>query len=119
MPSNALLIDDEDIYVGKSNPGPRSVLVIEGDPLVARSLELILTAEAFVVKMARDGAEGVDLARRASYDLIVMGADLPDMSGLEAMKQLRLAEVKAAMVFASLTSATAASAATLHLSDCS
>ena len=103
MKSTALFLDDEDIYIGKSKPVLRSVLVIEGDVLVARSLELIFTAESFVVKTARDGAEGVDLARGASYDLIVMGADLPDMSGREAMRQLTLAEVKAVMVLASVT----------------
>ena len=116
MRSNALLLDDEDIYIGKSKPVLRNVLVIEGDPLVARSLELIFTAESFVVQTARDGAQGVDLALGAAYDLIVMGADLPDMSGQEAMRQLTLAEVKAVMVFASVTPATAAAAATLNLS---
>jgi len=116
-PSNALVIDDEDILIGRSNARRRTVLVIDGDPLVARSLALMLGAEGFVVETAAAGGEGIGLALARSFELIVLGAELPDMSGLEAMSRLRRAEVKAAIVFASVTPATVASAATLNLSD--
>jgi DNA-binding response OmpR family regulator len=119
MAAEPLLIDDEDIFVGPSARTLRSALVIDGDPLVARSLALMLGAEAFIVKTASNAAEGFELALETAFDLIILGADLPDMSGLEAMSRLRLAEVKAVMVFASVTPATKASAASLHLSDCS
>ena len=115
--SKALVIDDEDIFIGRSNARRRTVLVIDGDPLVARSLALMLAAEGFVVETAPAGAEGIGLALARPFELIVLGAELPDMSGLEAMSHLRLAAVKAAIVFASVTPATMASAATLNLSD--
>ncbi|WP_293370030.1 response regulator [Phenylobacterium sp.] len=119
MAANALVIDDEDIFIGRSKAKLRTALVIHGEPLVARSLAMILGAEAFIVETASAGAEGVSLAQQAAFDVIILGADLPDMSGLEAMNQLKLAEVTAAVVFASVTPATAAKAAMLHLSDCS
>jgi DNA-binding response OmpR family regulator len=117
MPANALLIDDEDIFIGRSDPARRTALVIDGDPLVARSLAMMFEAETFVVETASGGAEGLTRAAARPFDLIVLGADLPDMSGLEAMNRLRQAEVTAVMVFASVTPATTASAARLHLSD--
>ena len=116
MPATALLIDDEDIFIGQSDPRRRTALVIDGDPLVARSLALMFEAETFLVETASGGAEGVRLAAATPFDLIILGVDLPDMSGLEAMNRLRLAEVTAVMVFASVTPATAATAAMLHLS---
>jgi DNA-binding response OmpR family regulator len=117
MPAAPQLIDDEDLFIGRSKPRPHTALVVDGDPLVVRSLALMFEAEAFVVETAGGGAEGIRLALDRPFDLIILGADLPDMSGLEAMSCLRRAEVTAAMVFASVTPATAASAATLHLSD--
>lgn len=117
--SNPLLIDDEDIFIGRSAAKLRTALVIDGDPLVARSLALILEAEAFLVETAARGAEGIGRARACAFDVIILGADLPDMSGLDAMDQLRRAQVTAAVVFASVTPATTASAASLHLTDCS
>jgi DNA-binding response OmpR family regulator len=116
--TNALVIDDEDIFVGRSKAKLRTALVIHGEPLVARSLAMILGAEAFIVETASAGAEGVSLAQARTFDVIILGADLSDMSGLEAMSRLRLAEVASAVVFASVTPATAAKAAMLHLSDC-
>jgi DNA-binding response OmpR family regulator len=110
---------DEHRCTGRLAAAPRSALVVDGDPLVARSLEMMLTAESFQVATASRGAEGVKLASYGAFELIVLGADLPDMSGLEAMSQLRSAGVTAVTVFASVTPATAASAAALHLSDCS
>jgi CheY-like chemotaxis protein len=117
MPANARLVDDKEIFIGRTNVVRRTALVVDGDPLVARSLVMMFEAEAFVVETASGGAEGVSLATAKPFDLIVLGADLPDMSGLEAMKRLRLAEVASVMVFASVTPATMASAATLNLSD--
>jgi len=119
MPANALLIDDEDGCIVRSDAKLRTALVIHGDPLVARSLAMILAAEAFAVETAPAGEAGVSRALERAFDVIILGADLPDMSGLEAMNRLRLAEVTAPVVFASVTPATVASAATLHLSDCS
>jgi DNA-binding response OmpR family regulator len=113
------LIDDEDILAGRSDRKLKTALVIDGDPMVARSLALMLGAEAFLVETGSAGADGVRLATEQAFDLIVLGADLPDMSGLEAMSRLRSAEVTSVIVFASVTPATAASAAGLHLSDCS
>lgn len=117
--ANPLLIDDENIFIGRPAAKPRTALVIDGDPLVARSLALILEAEAFLVETAAGAAEGIGLALAGAFDLIILGADLPEMSGLNAMDQLRRAQVTAAVVFASVTPATTASPASLHLSDCS
>ena len=114
-----ILIDDEDIFVGRSARALRSALVIDGDPLVARSLALMFGAEAFLVETGSSGAEAVRMASDRGFDLIILGADLPDMSGLEAMNRLRQARVTSAVVFASVTAATAASNASLRLSDCS
>jgi DNA-binding response OmpR family regulator len=119
MAAEPLLIDDEDIVIGRSARTLRSALVIDGDPLVARSLALMFEAEGFLMATASSGAEGFELALETAFDLIILAADLPDMSGRDAMSRLRLAEVKAVMVFASVTPATMASAANLHLSDCS
>ena len=118
MPATAQLIDAEDIFVVRSETRRRTALVVDGDPLVARSLAMMFEAESFIVETAAAGTDGVRRATENPFDLIILGADLPDMSGLEALNRLKTAEVTAVVVFASVTPATAASAAWLHLSDC-
>ena len=101
-----------------TGPVLRTALVIDGDPLVGRSLAMILADEAFVVDVAPDGVQGIALAREKAFELIVVGAELPDMSGQEAVRQIRLTDDKVVIVTASVAPATAARAARLDLSAC-
>src|ERR1700680_2916281 len=70
------------------------VLLIEDDSAMARSIELMLRSESFIVYTTDVGEEGVDLGKLYDYDLIVLDLELPDMSGFEVLKTLRLAKVQ-------------------------
>ncbi len=69
------------------------VLLIEDDAAVARSIELMLKAAGFNIYITDLGEEGVDLGKVYEYDLIVLDLDLPDISGYDVLKQLRMARV--------------------------
>jgi len=70
------------------------VLLIEDDSATARSIELMLKSESFNVYLTDLGEEGVDLAKLYDYDIILLDLNLPDMSGYEVVRALRLAKVK-------------------------
>jgi len=70
------------------------VLLIEDDSAMARSIELMLRSEGFNVYTTDLGEEGIDLGKLYDYDLIVLDLQLPDMSGFEVLKTLRLAKVQ-------------------------
>lgn len=65
------------------------VLVVEDEPGVARFIQQGLTEEGYVVDVARDGQEGLDLALAIAYDVIVLDIMLPKMSGLEMLRDIR------------------------------
>ena len=69
------------------------VLLIEDDAAVARSVELILKSEGFNIYTTDLGEEGVDLGKIYDYDLILLDLNLPDMSGLDVLRQLRVAKI--------------------------
>lgn len=84
------------------------VMAIEGDDAVSRAVTQALQREGFSVEVARSGEEGVDLAKRYDFDIIVLDQVLPDISGFEALKRLRAAKVATPLLMLS-TDSTAAS----------
>ena len=70
------------------------VLLIEDDAAVARSIELMLRSESINVYTTDLGEEGIDLGKLYDYDIIMLDLQLPDMSGFEVLKSLRLAKVQ-------------------------
>ncbi|MFY9626526.1 MAG: response regulator transcription factor [Methylocystis sp.] len=69
-------------------------LLIEDDRATAQSIELMLKSENFNVYITDLGEEGIDLGKLYDYDIILLDLNLPDMSGYEVVRTLRLARVK-------------------------
>ena len=65
------------------------ILVVDDEPDVVRLIEFNLKAAGYDVITAEDGAEGLQRARSASPDLIVLDLMLPEVEGLEVCKLLR------------------------------
>ena len=70
------------------------VLLIEDDSATAQSIELMLKTENFNIYATDLGEEGVDLGKLYDYDIILLDLNLPDMSGYEVLRTLRVARVK-------------------------
>ena len=70
------------------------ILLIEDDPTTSKSIELMLTHANLNVYATDLGEDGVDLAKIYDYDLILLDLNLPDMSGHEVLRQLRLARIE-------------------------
>jgi two-component system cell cycle response regulator CtrA len=69
------------------------VLLIEDDSATARSIELMLRSEAFTVYTTDLGEEGIDLGKIYDYDIIILDLNLPDMSGFDVLRKLRVSKV--------------------------
>jgi two-component system cell cycle response regulator CtrA len=70
------------------------VLLIEDDSATAQSIELMLKSESFNVYTTDLGEEGVDLGKLYDYDIILLDLNLPDISGFEVLRSLRISRVK-------------------------
>ena len=69
-------------------------LLIEDDSSLAQSIELMLRSESIVSYTTDTGEEGVDLAKLYDYDVILLDLNLPDMSGYDVLRRMRVAKVE-------------------------
>jgi CheY-like chemotaxis protein len=76
----------------------RRVLVVDDDPTIAATFKAILASEGYEVATAGNGADAVDLARRAAFDLVLLDLVMPGMDGFAALPLLRATNPGAAVV---------------------
>jgi two-component system, cell cycle response regulator CtrA len=77
------------------------LLLIEDDSATAHSIELMLKSESFNVYTTDLGEEGIDLGKIYDYDIILLDLNLPDMSGFEVLRKLRVSKVKSPVLILS------------------
>ena len=65
------------------------VLVVEDEPRLARTLEVGLSAEGFVVVIAATGTEGLWITAEQQFDVVVLDIMLPGLNGYEVLRRLR------------------------------
>ena len=70
------------------------ILLIEDDAAVAESLKRALERTGYDVAWRPTGAEGVDFAKAISPHLVILDVELPDGSGFDVCRELRLAQIR-------------------------
>lgn len=69
--------------------GKPLVLVIDDEPQIRRLLQMTLKAHDYDVVEAATGQDGLISAASKPPDLVVLDMNLPDISGIEVLRQLR------------------------------
>jgi len=70
------------------------VLLVEDDQSTAKSIELMLKSDGYVVDMTDMGEDGLEIGKLYEYDIIILDLMLPDLDGYEVLKRLRAAKVE-------------------------
>ncbi|HYW23724.1 MAG TPA: response regulator [Terriglobales bacterium] len=65
------------------------VLFVEDDPTVAQMYRLKLELDGYQVIMAKDGEEGLRLAREVDPDIVFLDIRLPKVDGFSVLEGLR------------------------------
>ena len=70
-------------------PAPLSALVIDDEPPIQRLLTITLEANGYRVVTATTGQDGLAAAAQKRHDVIILDLGLPDLNGVNVLKQLR------------------------------
>ena len=69
--------------------GRLRILVVDGEPAILRFLRASLKGQGYIVSTATDARTTLDLVHRDTTDLVVLDLGLPDMDGLDVVRQIR------------------------------
>jgi DNA-binding NtrC family response regulator len=64
------------------------LLIIDDEPSIRESLEVLLTLEGFDVTLAIDGKQGLDILSRGEFDLLLLDLALPGESGIDLLPRI-------------------------------
>jgi len=67
----------------------KRVLVVDDDPIVARSIDRTLAAKGYAVISAGNGPEALDKLAREDYDVVYTDIKMPGMDGLEVAARIK------------------------------
>ncbi|MGF1521845.1 MAG: PAS domain S-box protein [Leptolyngbyaceae cyanobacterium] len=65
------------------------ILVVEDNPTVAQTLQLLLSSYHYAVDLAADGEAGLQMAEVYEYSLVLLDIMLPRLDGISLCQQLR------------------------------
>ena len=65
------------------------VLVVDDDPFALRSIADVLGGESYQVVTAASGSEALDMLRQDSFHLVLADLKMPEVDGLEVLRQAR------------------------------
>lgn len=65
------------------------ILLIDDDPSIAETYKLGLGLEGYEIDWAKNGLEGIKKAKEGSYSLILLDILMPELSGLNALEQMK------------------------------
>ncbi|MET0167028.1 MAG: sigma-54 dependent transcriptional regulator, partial [Vicinamibacterales bacterium] len=86
-----------------------SILVIDDEEIMREILETLLVREGYAVRVASNGAEGLDLARALPFDAVIADMMMPGMDGMRVLEELHKHDEELPVVmitaFASMESA--------------
>ena len=75
------------------------ILVIEDEKKTAAFLAKGLREAGFTVDLALDGQTGLNLARRAKFDLLIVDVMLPNKDGWDVVQELRAEGIRTPILF--------------------
>ena len=92
---------------------------MEDDLSVAKGLEMVLSEEGFDVNLAGTGKLAMEAFKQKRFDLLVADLRLPDIDGMEVIKQIKAAkpETEIIVITGYGTTATAVEAMKLGVHD--
>ena len=65
------------------------VLIVDDSRVIRKMMQRILSSCGYTILEANNGAEAIEKVKESNIDLMLLDMQMPDMSGLDALKQIK------------------------------
>lgn len=77
------------------------ILIIDDEKAIRRSIKEILEFEKYLVDEAEDGQQGLDMALKGNYDVILSDIKMPKLDGVELLTKLMASGTESSLIMMS------------------
>ncbi len=77
------------------------ILIIDDEKAIRRSIREILEFEKYEIDEAEDGVQGLDMALKNNYDIVLSDIKMPKLDGIELLQKLIDAKCESALIIMS------------------
>jgi len=84
------MINNEYLKLEESRKMAKKILVIDDEELITKSLLKLLSNEGYNVTVVRSGKDAIEKIQEIGFDLIICDIRMPEMDGIETIKQIRI-----------------------------
>lgn len=67
----------------------KTILIIDDEELVIKSVEKLLTKQGYQVIVCRRGTDAIEVVQKKDVSLIICDIRMPNLSGIETIKKIR------------------------------
>lgn len=66
-----------------------TILIVDDDPSLCRTMQMILERRGYAVETAPDGVQAVERVRAHPFDMILMDIRMPVLDGVQALREIK------------------------------
>jgi DNA-binding NtrC family response regulator len=65
------------------------IIIVDDDENIRKTMKAILEDEGYIVDLATNGNEAIEMAKEKTYNIALLDIRLPDMEGVELLKLIK------------------------------
>ena len=69
--------------------GKQKILIVDDEKPICDLIDMNLSAAGYQCKSVQDGLAAIDLIEQEVFDLILLDIKMPEMNGIDALKEIR------------------------------
>jgi len=66
----------------------QTILVVDDDPNIAKLIRFYLKNQDYLIESAPDGRQGIQMARKGQYDLLLLDMQMPHVDGMTFLRTI-------------------------------